>query len=70
MKKCLALLVVMILLLSLLPLSAFADALIPPDETPEPSEDAAESSPMPLVLISVAVMVIAFILWRVLRKKA
>ena len=70
MKKSLALLVVMILLLSLFPLFASADLIIPPEETPEPVPVQETVPLLPILLIAVAILAIAFVLWRFLRKKA
>ena len=70
MKKVLALLVVLILVFSLFPSAAFADLIIPPQETPEPAPAQGSSPALSVLLIAAAVLIIAFVLWRLLRKKA
>ena len=70
MKKTLVLLVVLILVFSLFPSAAFADLIIPPEETPEPAPVQDTVPLLPILLIAVAVLAIAFVLWRFLRKRA
>ena len=71
MQKSLCLLAVCVLLIALFPLSASAD-LLPPPTTPSPTPQTVEtSSPLlPILLIAAGVLIIAFVLWRFLRKKA
>ena len=69
MKKSLCLLAVCILLIALFPLSASADLLPPPEASPAPAPTQGCSS-LPVLLIAAAVLVVAFVLWRILRKKA
>ena len=69
MKKTLVLLVVLILVFSLFPSAAFADLIDLPRETPEPATAQAGNVLVPVLLIAAAVLIIAFILWRVLRKR-
>ena len=70
MKKTLVLLVVLILVFSLFPSAAFADLIIPPEETPEPAPARSGSPAVTVLLIAAAVLIVAFVLWRLLRKKA
>ncbi len=68
MKKSLCLLAVCVLLIALFPLSASADLLPPPEASPTPAPTQGCSS-LPILLIAAAVLVVAFVLWRILRKK-
>ena len=63
MKKAISLLFALILLVCAFQTAAFAD-IIAPDEPP-----AANTSMLPAILIAVAVIVIAVVLWKVFRKK-
>jgi hypothetical protein len=70
MKKSLSLLAVCVLLIALCPLSASADLLPPPTPSPAPEAAPASSPLLPILLIAAAVLIVAFVLWRFLRKKA
>ena len=69
MKKSLCLLAVCVLLIALFPLSASADLLPPPEVSPAPAPTQSCSPLLPILLIAAAVLIVAFVLWRVLRKK-
>ena len=63
MKKSLSLLAVCVLLLGLFPVFAYADLLTPGQAFARELRDNA------LLLIALAVLIVAFVLWRILRKK-